>query len=310
MAPVLSIIIPVLNEESNVEPLYQRLKAALANMGELELLFIDDGSSDSTLAKIKALREKDPEVKYLSFSRNFGHQVAVTAGLDCASGEAAVVIDADLQDPPELIPKLYAKFQEGYDVVYAVRSQRHGESWFKLASAKIFYRLLRYLTGFPIPVDTGDFRLLSRRAVEAFGKLRERHRYVRGMVSWMGFKQAGVEYVRDARLSGETKYNLRKMMGLAMDGMTSFSNVPLQIAGHLGFWISGLSLLYILYIVGMKLFTDKPIIGWASTMIAIIFFGGVQLITLGVIGEYIGRISDEVKRRPIYIVAEDGGISP
>ncbi|HKY63972.1 MAG TPA: glycosyltransferase family 2 protein [bacterium] len=310
MAPALSIVIPVLNEESNVEPLYRRLKEALAELGDVELIFVDDGSNDSTLAKVKALRERDPAVKYRSFSRNFGHQVAVTAGLDAAQGAAAVVIDADLQDPPELIPQLYAKFQEGYDVVYAVRSQRHGESWFKVASAKFFYRLLRYLTGFPIPVDTGDFRLLSRRAVEAFGKLRERHRYVRGMVSWMGFRQAGVEYVRDARHSGQTKYSLRKMLRLAMDGMTSFSNVPLQVAGHLGFWISGLSLLYILYIVGMKLFTDKPIIGWASTMIAIIFFGGVQLITLGVIGEYIGRISDEVKRRPIYIVAEDGGIAP
>lgn len=310
MAPVLSIVIPVLNEDSNIDPLYRRLKEALAGLGELELIFVDDGSKDSTLDKIKTLRESDPAVKYRSFSRNFGHQVAVTAGLDAAQGAATVVIDADLQDPPELIPQLYAKFREGYDVVYAVRSQRHGESWFKLASAKIFYRLLRYLTGFPIPVDTGDFRLLSRRAVEAFGKLRERHRYVRGMVSWMGFRQTGVEYIRDARHSGETKYSLRKMLRLAMDGMTSFSNVPLQIAGHLGFWISGLSLLYILYIVGMKFFTDKPIIGWASTMIAIIFFGGVQLITLGVIGEYIGRISDEVKRRPIYIVAEEGGIAP
>ncbi|HKX13304.1 MAG TPA: glycosyltransferase family 2 protein [bacterium] len=308
MAPALSIVIPVLNEESNVEPLYRRLKAALSGLGEAELIFVDDGSTDSTLDKIKALRQGDPAVKYRSFSRNFGHQVAVTAGLDAAQGEATVVIDADLQDPPEIIPQLHAKFQEGYDVVYAVRSQRHGESWFKLASAKVFYRLLRYLTGFPIPVDSGDFRLLSRRAVETFGRLRERHRYVRGMVSWMGFRQAGVEYVRDPRHSGETKYGLRKMFSLAMDGMTSFSNVPLQIAGHLGFWISGLSLLYILYIVGMKLFTDKPIIGWASTMIAIIFFGGVQLITLGVIGEYIGRISDEVKGRPIYIVAEDGGI--
>lgn len=308
MAPALSIVIPVLNEESNVEPLYRRLKQALSGLGEIELIFIDDGSTDSTLAKVKALRQGDPAVKYRSFSRNFGHQVAVTAGLDAAQGEATVVIDADLQDPPEIIPQLHAKFREGYDVVYAVRSQRHGESWFKLASAKVFYRLLRYLTGFPIPVDSGDFRLLSRRAVETFGRLRERHRYVRGMVSWMGFRQAGVEYVRDPRHSGETKYGLRKMLSLAMDGMTSFSNVPLQIAGHLGFWISGLSLLYILYIVGMKLFTDKPIIGWASTMIAIIFFGGVQLITLGVIGEYIGRISDEVKGRPIYIVAEDGGI--
>ncbi len=310
MAPLLSIIIPVLNEESNVEPLYQRLKAALSSLGEVELIFVDDGSNDSTLDKIKTLRERDPGVKYRSFSRNFGHQVAVTAGLDASQGAAAIVIDADLQDPPEIIPRLYAKFQEGYDVVYAVRSQRRGESWFKLISAKIFYRLLRYLTGFAIPVDTGDFRLLSRRAVDAFGQLRERHRYVRGMVSWMGFKQAGVEYARDARHSGETKYGLRKMFRLATDGVTSFSNVPLQIAGHLGFWISGLSLLYIVYILGMKLFTDKPIIGWASMMTAVIFFGGVQLITLGVIGEYIGRISDEVKGRPIYIVAEDGGISP
>lgn len=310
MPPVLSVVIPVYNEETNVELMYRRLKEALAPLGEVELIFINDGSRDQTLALVQKLREGDPAVKYRSFSRNFGHQAAVTAGLDVAQGEATVIIDADLQDPPEVIPLLFAKFREGFDVVYAVRSQRKGESFFKKYTAKIFYRLLRYLTGFPIPVDTGDFRLMSRRAVESFRGLRERHRYVRGMVSWLGFAQTGVTYVRDPRHSGVTKYGFRKMVRLAMDGITSFSNVPLQIAGHLGFWISGLSLLYIAYILGMKVFTDKPIIGWASTMTAIIFFGGIQLITLGVIGEYIGRISDEVKGRPIYIVSDQGGIVP
>ncbi|MDL1872058.1 glycosyltransferase family 2 protein [Deltaproteobacteria bacterium PRO3] len=308
--PNISVVIPVYNEASNIDLLYQRLKAALSSLGPAEYLFINDGSSDTTLAKVKALREKDPEVKYLSFSRNFGHQIAVTAGLDASSGEAVVIIDADLQDPPEIIPSLYQKFREGYEVVYAVRSRRQGEGFFKKATAKVFYRLLRYLTGFSIPVDVGDFRLMSRKAVIVFNKLRERHRYVRGMVSWLGFRQIGVEYVRDPRHSGETKYSLGKMFKLALDGITSFSNVPLQIAGHMGFWISGISLLYILYILGMKIFTDKPIIGWASTMTAIFFFGGVQLITLGVVGEYIGRISDEVKQRPIYIVDEQEGLEP
>ncbi len=307
--PALSVVVPVFNEESNVDLLYQRLAGALSRLGEVEYIFVNDGSQDETLAKVKALRDRDASVKYLSFSRNFGHQVAVTAGLDAARGQAVVIIDADLQDPPEVIPELYQKFQEGFDVVYAVRSQRKGESFLKKFTAKVFYRLLRFLTGFSIPVDVGDFRLMSRRAVDVFNHLRERHRYVRGMVSWLGFKQTGVSYVRDPRHSGETKYTLGKMFKLATDGITSFSNVPLQFAGHLGFWISGASLLYILYIVGMKLFTDKPVIGWASTMTAIIFFGGIQMMTLGVIGEYIGRISDEVKQRPIYIIAETGGIT-
>jgi len=308
-APALSVVVPVFNEESNIDLLYQRLAGALSSLGGVEYIFVNDGSQDQTLAKVKALREKDPSVKYLSFSRNFGHQVAVTAGLDVALGGAVVIIDADLQDPPEVIPELYKKFEEGFDVVYAVRSQRRGEGFLKKVTAKIFYRLLRFLTGFSIPVDVGDFRLMSRRSIEVFNKLRERHRYVRGMVSWLGFRQTGVSYIRDPRHSGETKYSLGKMFKLATDGITSFSNVPLQFAGHLGFWISGVSLLYILYILGMKLFTDKPVIGWASTMTAIIFFGGIQMMTLGVIGEYIGRISDEVKQRPIYIVAETGGIT-
>lgn len=307
--PVLSVVIPVYNEESNIDLLIQRLREALASLGDVEYIFVNDGSRDQTLAKVKGLREGDPSVKYLSFSRNFGHQIAVTAGLDAANGEAVVIIDADLQDPPEVIPQLFTKFREGYDVVYAVRSKRKGEGFLKKLTAAMFYRLLRFLTGFDIPVDVGDFRLMSRRAVLVFNQLRERHRFVRGMVSWLGFKQIGVEYVRDPRHSGSTKYTLGKMVKLALDGITSFSNVPLQVAGHMGFWISGIALFYIFYILFMKLFTDRPIIGWASTMTAIFFFGGVQLITLGVIGEYIGRISDEVKQRPIYIIAEQGGVS-
>ena len=305
----LSVVVPVFNEESNIDLLYQRLVGALSGLGEVEYIFIDDGSQDETLAKVKALRDSDAAVKYASFSRNFGHQVAVTAGLDLARGAAVVIIDADLQDPPEVIPELYRKFQEGYDVVYAVRSHRKGEGFFKKATAKIFYRLLRFLTGFSMPVDVGDFRLMSRRAVQVFNQLRERHRYVRGMVSWLGFRQTGVSYIRDPRHSGVTKYSYAKMFKLAVDGFTSFSNLPLQFAGHLGFWISGGSLVYILYILAMKLFTDKPVIGWASTMTAIIFFGGIQMMTLGVIGEYIGRISDEVKQRPIYIIAERAGVT-
>jgi len=306
--PDLSVVIPVFNEELNIETLYQRLDKSLNTFDKVEFIFINDGSQDGTLEKVKAVRIQDPRVKYLSFSRNFGHQVAVTAGLDVAKGRAVVIIDADLQDPPEVIPQLYKKFQEGFDVVYAIRSHRKGEGALKKLTATIFYRVLKKLTGFSIPVDVGDFRLMSHRAIQAFNRLRERHRYVRGMVSWMGFRQTGVEYVREARQAGETKYTLSKMIKLALDGITSFSYLPLQIATHVGFWISGLSLIYILYILGMKIFTNKPVIGWASTMVAIIFFGGVQLITLGVVGEYIGRISDEVKQRPIYITEEEGGI--
>jgi dolichol-phosphate mannosyltransferase len=304
----LSVVIPVFNEETNIDILDGRLREALKGMGEVEYLYIDDGSRDKTLDRIKALRAADPRVKFLSFSRNFGHQIAVTAGLDISRGGAVAIIDADLQDPPEVIPELYKKYREGFDVVYAVRAKRQGDSLFKRGTAKLFYRILQKLTGFAIPVDVGDFRLMSRRAVEVFNRLRERHRYVRGMVSWLGFPQTGVEYVRDARYSGETKYGLGKMFKLALDGLTSFSYVPLQVAAHAGFWISGFSLAYILYIMVMKIFTDAPIIGWASTMVAIFFFGGVQLMTLGVIGEYIGRISDEVKQRPIYIISEQGGL--
>ncbi len=302
----LTVVIPVFNEEANVVLLWERLSEALRDLGSLEILFVNDGSSDNTLEKIKTLRRQDPRIKYLSFSRNFGHQVAVTAGLDAALGKAVVIIDADLQDPPEVIPRLYQKFLEGFDVVYAVRSQRQGESVFKKWTAKVFYRILKKMTGFSIPVDVGDFRLMSRRAVESFNRLRERHRYVRGLVSWLGFKQVGVEYVREARHAGVTKYSLSKMIKLALDGMTSFSHVPLQLAAHVGFWICGFSLIYLLYIVAMKIFTDKPVLGWASTMAAIVFFGGVQLMTLGILGEYVGRISDEVKGRPLYIIEEEG----
>jgi glycosyltransferase involved in cell wall biosynthesis len=307
--PALTVVIPVLNEELNVAPLYQRLKGALASL-DYQLLFIDDGSTDGTLDAIREIRADDDAVKFISFSRNFGHQIAVTAGLDAAKGDAVVVIDADLQDPPELIPELYAKHQEGFDVVYAVRIKRKGEGILKRLSANIFYRILRRLTGFSIPVDVGDFRLMSRRAVDAFKELRERHRYVRGMVSWLGFEQVGVEYERDARHTGETKYGFTKMLKLAIDGVTSFSYVPLQLATSLGFGVSFLSLLYVGYVVWMKIFTDRPVIGWASTMVAIMFLGGVQLITLGIVGEYIGRISDEVKRRPIYIISETEGTDP
>jgi dolichol-phosphate mannosyltransferase len=271
---------------------------------------VDDGSSDGTAAIMEQLYSLDPEhVRIVQFARNFGHQIAVTAGMDHARGSAVVLIDADLQDPPELILEMITRWREGYEVVYAVRSRREGESWFKLATASAFYRLLYRITDVRIPLDTGDFRLMDRRVIEALAQMRERNRFVRGMVSWVGFRQVGVEYERSARFAGETKYPLRKMLRFAWDGVTGFSYLPLQLATYLGFIIATLSTLGILIVVYLRAFTDaEPLKGQATTLVVVLFLGSIQLISLGIIGEYLGRIYNEVRGRPLYILRRTLGI--
>lgn len=303
--PVLSVVVPIFNEESVLPELYARLKAMADGLQvSYELVFVNDGSRDRSQEHLQHLAGSDPRVRVLSFSRNFGHQVAITAGMDHASGEAVVVIDADLQDPPELIARMLEKWREGYDVVYAVREKREGDTLFKRMTAALFYRLLKRITNVDIPVDTGDFRLMSRRAIEAMKLFNERNRFVRGLVSWIGFKQTGITFVRAERFAGETKYPLKKMIRFALDGIVTFSFVPLQLATFFGFLASGLSFLGILWVVYMRLFTTETITGWASLMVIMLFLGGVQLLTLGIVGEYIGRIYDEVKKRPLYLIQE------
>lgn len=306
--PCLSIIVPVFNEEAVLEELHRRLTIVSQGLETTyEILYVNDGSKDRSMDLLERVAHQDPHVRVIQFARNFGHQVAITAGMDHAQGEAVVVIDADLQDPPELIGKMLAKWREGYDVVYAVRERREGDSFFKRATAAVFYRLLKRITHVDIPLDTGDFRLMSRRAIEAMKLFRERNRFVRGLVSWIGFNQTGIRFVRAERYAGETKYPLKKMLRFAMDGIVTFSFVPLQLATYLGFIVSGLSFLGILWVIYMRIFTQQTIVGWASLMAIALFLGGVQLITLGVIGEYIGRIYDEVKHRPLYLIQEKLG---
>ncbi|HBN08264.1 MAG TPA: glycosyltransferase [Cyanobacteria bacterium UBA8530] len=304
-----SIIAPIYNEEAIIEELHRRLTPVLEGMMRpFEVILVNDGSRDRSLEMMLSLSQRDPRYKVINFSRNFGHQIAITAGMDYANGDAVVIIDADLQDPPEVIPRLVAKWQEGFDIVYAVREKRKGETFFKKMTASMFYRTLKRITNVDIPVDTGDFRLMSRRALEKLKTIRERHRFVRGLVSWIGFPQTGVSFVREERFAGETKYPLRKMLKFAFDGITSFSFLPLQLATYMGFLVSGFAFLGILLVVLMKIFTNATITGWSSTMAAVLFMGGVQLITIGIIGEYIGRIYDEVKQRPLYIVQDLVGL--
>lgn len=302
--PKISVIIPVFNETEVIDTTYQRMKQVMDKTAmEYELVFVNDGSRDDTEQKILDYAQDDKRVKLLSFSRNFGHQCAISAGMDYASGDAVVVIDADLQDPPELIPQMIEKWQEGFDVVYGKRLKRKGETVFKKVTAKLFYRTLKHLTSVDIPVDTGDFRLIDRKVCDVFKLLKEKNRFIRGLVSWIGFKQTYVEYVRDERLAGETKYPLKKMIRFAMDGILSFSYIPLKIASFLGFLISGLSFLYLIFVLVQKLFYPTGLVpGWTSIVAVLLIFNGIILILLGVIGEYIGRIYDEVRGRPLYII--------
>ncbi|MFN8482554.1 MAG: glycosyltransferase family 2 protein [Anaerolineae bacterium] len=306
-APVYSVVAPVYNEGQTLPEFHRRMVAVMESQGEpFEIVLVNDGSRDNSLQVMHELRKHDPRVKVLNFSRNFGHQVAITAGMDYAQGSAVVVIDSDLQDPPEVIPEMIAAWKDGADVVYGVREQREGETWFKLTTAKLFYRLIDRITSITIPVDTGDFRLMDRRVIDVMKELREHHRFMRGLSAWTGFRQTGVKYKRQPRYAGSTNYPLRKMVKLAWDAITSFSFAPLQLATSVGFIIAFLALLGILVSIILRLF-GHAIVGQATTLISVLFLGGIQLIFLGIIGEYLGRIYDEVKRRPLYIVADSEG---
>jgi dolichol-phosphate mannosyltransferase len=303
MRPTFSIIAPIFNEITNLPELYRRVQEVMDRTGEpWELVLVDDGSQDGSSEKIWEMAELDKRIRPVIFARNFGHQIAVTAGLDYARGRAVTIIDADLQDPPEVILDLIARWREGYEVVFAVRSEREGESWFKLFTATLFYRLIGSITEVDIPMDAGDFRLLDEKVVAVMRMMRERHRFLRGMSVWVGFKQIGVPYKRAARFSGTTKYPFRKMFKLARDAITGFSYVPLHLATYLGFLSAGISIISIPLVIILRLAGRQAFAGQASTLIAVLFLGGVQLISLGILGEYIGRLYDEVKGRPLYIV--------
>ncbi len=303
--PVLSVVAPCFNEEGVLHELYRRISAVLDGAGESwELVLVNDGSRDRTPEIMRELRAADPRVKVVDFARNFGHQIAVTAGMNYAQGDSVVLIDADLQDPPELILEMLAKWREGYEVVYAIRAERKGETWFKEFTAKAFYRIIYKITDIDIPMDTGDFRLMDRKVVEALKTMKEKHRFLRGMSVWVGFRQTGVKYVRAERYAGETKYPLKKMLKFAMDGITSFSYFPLQLATYIGFISAALAVLGIIVTVILRLSGSHAFFGQATTLVSVLFLGGVQLICLGILGEYLGRIYDEVKGRPLYIVRE------
>ncbi len=303
---LLSVVIPCYNEEEVIEETIKRLKIFCQELDnlEVELIFIDDGSHDRTRHHLKVFAAEDNRVRIIGFARNFGHQIAVTAGIDAANGDAVVLIDADLQDPPEVIHKMVAKWREGFDVIYGTRTERPGESAFKLATARGFYRLLNRLSDVQMPLDTGDFRLMGRAVVDTLRAMPERDRFVRGMVSWVGFKQTALPYRRAERFAGETKYPLRKMLRFATDGILSFSTKPLQLSVGLGMVSAALSLIGIVYALYLRIFTSIWVEGWTALMIAILFIGGIQLISVGILGEYVGRIYNEIKKRPLYVVQE------
>jgi dolichol-phosphate mannosyltransferase len=303
---LISIIIPCYNEEAVIAETYRRLTVVMQTLSyNYELLFVNDGSSDRTFEILSDIAQQDKTLRVLNFSRNFGHQCAVTAGLNACAGDAAVIIDADLQDPPEVIPDMLTAMQtEKADVVYGVRKRRKGEGWFKLFTAKVFYRLLNFLSDVKFPVDTGDFRLMNRKVIDAFNGLKEKNKYIRGLISWMGFKQAPCYYEREERFAGETKYPFRKMLKFAMIGLFYFSKKPLKLATSLGFFCVLVGVVYVLQSLVGYFSTGQYVHGWLSTIAIIVFFGGVQLLTIGILGQYIGNIFDEAKGRPEYIVSE------
>jgi dolichol-phosphate mannosyltransferase len=308
--PLISVVVPLYNEASNVAPLLERIGAVVERLRaeyDYEIVLVNDGSTDATVAAARREMERRRNIVFATLSRNFGHQLAATAGLELARGDAVVLMDGDLQDPPELIEAFVKKWRQGYDVVYAVRRARPGESRFKLLTARIFYRIIKRLTKVAIPVDAGDFRLMSRRVVDALRRSPERNRFLRGMVSWVGFNQTAIAYDRDVRHAGRTKYPLTKMIRFAMDGIASFSDIPLRFASYFGFIVSAVAFIYAVYVIVSKVFNVRPLAytpGWASTIVAVLFLGGVQLMSLGILGEYLGRVYDEVKGRPLYLISD------
>jgi len=299
----LSVIVPLFNEQEIIPELYHRLQTAVSSITpDYELIFINDGSKDVTLLRLFELSEHDKNIKYINFSRNFGHQIAVTAGLDSCKGKAVVIIDGDLQDPPELIPELYRKYKEGFEVVYAKRTKRKGETYFKLLTAKLFYRLLKRLTSVDIPMDVGDFRLIDRKIVDYLKLMPEQNKFLRGQIAWLGFRQTFVEFERDSRKAGKTGYPLGKMIKFALDGITGFSNSPLKLVTNLGMLISFVAFAIILYALYAHYFLHQTITGWTSLIISSMFIGGIQLLSIGIIGEYISRINTNVRNRPLYII--------
>jgi glycosyltransferase involved in cell wall biosynthesis len=305
MTITFSIVAPVYNELDNLAELTRRVGEVMSTLRETwELVLVDDGSTDGSTDRILELAKQDKHIRPVIFARNFGHQVAITAGWDYARGDAVIILDADLQDPPEVIPDLIAKWREGYEVVYAVRTEREGEGWFKRTTAALFYRVIYRITDVKIPVDTGDFRLMDRKVVDVLKTMRERHRFPRGMSSWVGFRQVGIPYKRAARHAGVTKYPFSKMLKLALNAITGFSYFPLQLATYFGFGSAGLAIIAIPVVIILRLAGNGAFLGQATTLLAVLFLGGVQLIFLGVLGEYLGRIYDEVKGRPLYIVRE------
>jgi len=303
--PVISVVAPVFNEEETLPEFYRRVRAVMDGMGEpWELVLVDDGSSDDSFRIARELHEQDPRVRVVRFARNFGHQIAITAGMDHARGDAVVTIDSDLQDPPEVIPDLVARWREGYHVVYGVRAEREGETWFKLFTARLFYRLIAALTDVRIPMEAGDFRLLDRKVVEDMRRLREHRRFIRGMTSWVGYRQIGVPYYRHARFAGQTKYPFRKMFRLALDAITGFSDVPLRLAWTFGAVLLVLGVILGLVLLGLRLTGQAPLAGQGLMLTVAILLSGTQLLFLGIIGEYLARIYDEVRNRPLYTVME------
>ena len=305
MAVTFSIVAPIFNEIDNIPELYRRVQAVMSGLPDSwELVLVDDGSSDGSTERIRELAKQDKHVRPVIFARNFGHQVAITAGWDYARGDAVIIMDADLQDPPEVIPELISKWREGYEVVYAVRAEREGETWFKKMTASLFYRIVYRITDVKIPVDTGDFRLMDRKVVDVLKTMRERYRFPRGMSAWVGFRQIGVPYKRATRFAGVTKYPFKKMFKLALNAITGFSYFPLQLATYFGFASAGIAIIAIPVVAILRMTGSQFFGGQATTLISVLFLGGVQLISLGVLGEYLGRIYDEVKGRPLYIVRE------
>ena len=305
MIPQISIVVPLYNEEKNIRLMYDRLVSSILKItSNFEIIYVNDGSKDNSFLELLKLSNEDERVKYINFSRNFGHQIAVTAGLDYSKGAAVVIIDGDLQDPPEVIPEMYALYKEGFEVVYGQRLIRKGESFLKKITAKYFYRILKKITNINIPVDTGDFRLIDRKIVNDLKNMPEQNKFLRGQIAWLGYRQTSIFFERDERKFGETGYPFSKMLKFALDGITGFSDVPLQFVTKTGIFISFISFLVILYAIFSHFILERTITGWTSLIISSMFIGGVQLISVGIIGEYISRINKNVQNRPLYIVSE------